>query len=788
MTPRVPIQLFVLAAMLLGASFAHGMGSLPPAEISGPVLYTEDALGESERVFTPNSDVTIGVVYTNTGGQGEERQLTVKVRDDGGQVVATLASGRTINLPDGQSRNFVFHWNTGELASFSQSGYQFTGRRFEVEVSDGVATERTGLYVDEFGVPDWIREVTWVELPWEELYEQEGSIEELRADIRTMLDRAADMGFDAHNTYFYNKGHRETHQTSTIQYFFPAGPHGDYHYTTPPHQITDRLNGDMSAGRDFVKWIIDYSRSKGMKSTAYIDPVGIYAPTAEGQALDPNAVAHEAAFNENWTMREADGDVRRCSFFETLDNVPALQALQDAFGLSDCQDLIAQTTPAGPSKYGPGDQDAGFDPAVIDADLNSDWSTDPSYHYHIVRQVRWIMEHYGFDVLAPDDTGRIIQGPGPAEYADWLHPNLVAPRLPENSYFGLDHSAPMLEHVNRHGVDHNRAMLDSWSNLFKHMRWQVKAGHPERIVYSSDYLVPQDVGWNTIHTAADMTNSDQNHLGKPSFARWAWRNWNASYKPARNDMRLASVPGVTIPVPPTVWRPDMLAGMMIATSWANGINIQYPLPKGAFFTPESEWQNEWRYKVNYPRMRQRLRELGIPVYSEQVGRELLYHTRLDDAPQFQSSDQIEYLGGWDRPPEPYTILYRLPAAHGEKARILHVLNWDRLVSDVILREEVPRTFHYRVKVPKGHQVKRILMISPDIFGGTLLGNNIRIDPNRDGTSTASEQQNYFTDITASGLWSMDGEFVKVKVPKVYASTTVYVEFESTLANNTINVN
>jgi hypothetical protein len=787
MTRRLVTRL-AMPLLLSFCQFAWAMGSLPPARVSGPVLYTENAGGERERVFTQQDTVSINLVYTNTGGQSAQRQLTVEIVDDQDQVVATLAANRGINLPDGESRNLRFNWNTGDLASFRQSGYNFVGRRFEVRVDDGVSRRSTGFYVDEFGVPRWLRDVTWVELPWEELYEEPGSIESLRDRVQTMLTRTADMGFDAHNTYFYNKGERETNQTSTIQYFFPTGPDGDYHYTTPPRQITNRLGGDMDAGRDFVKWMVDYSRDLGMKSTAYIDPVGIYAPTAEGQALDPHAVAHEQAFNENWTMRQADGSVRRCSFFETMQNLPVLGPIQDAFGLSQCHELIAQTTPAGPSKFGPGDDDAGFHPDVVDVDLDSDWSTDPSFHYHIVRQVRWIMENYGFDVLAPDDTGRIIQGLGPAEYADWLHPNLIAPRLPEHSFFGLDHSAPMMEHVQRHGVDHNRAMLDSWSNLFKHLRWQVKAGHPERIVYSSDYLVPSDVGWNTIYGAADMTNSDQNHLGKPSFARWAWRNWQASYKPARNDMRLASVPGVTIPVPPTVWRPDMLAGMMIATSWANGINIQYPLPEGAFFTPESEWKNEWRYKVNYPRMRQRLRELGIPVYSEQVGRELLYHTRLNDAPEYQSSDQIEYLGGWNRPAEPYTILYRLPASHGESARILHVLNWDRLVSDVILREEIPRTFRYRLKVPDGHRIKRVLMVSPDIFGGTLLGNNTKVDPDRDGNSTASEQQNYFTDITASDLWSHDGDFIKVKVPKVYASTTVYVEFESTLTHNTLTLN
>ncbi len=168
------------------------------------------------------------------------------------------------------------------------------------------------------------------------------------------------------------------------------------YYSTPPmYPSVKRGNfqelgiADMVTARQMIREISDIAHSRGMKVAVYLDPIGLYDPIHDfGCNLTPNL----DVYNVGWSERNETGDIKRLSFSEILSKNYAITA-----------------SPYGDSKIDSAENHSGFSPTTIDTDLNTgeNWN-DPTYHYHIVKQFRWLVKNYDFDIFFVDDTGRLI--------------------------------------------------------------------------------------------------------------------------------------------------------------------------------------------------------------------------------------------------------------------------------------------------------------------------------------------------------------------------------------------
>jgi hypothetical protein len=766
-------------------------------------LYTTNIDGTYERVFKFGTYFYIIGVIRNILDEPitiSKDKIIFKIVDEENQVVYEKCLNNDVLIQPYSYKTLKFRWNCPyELASWSEAGFRFVGKKFFARLIVENISREIGFYIDEFGIPRWLRNSIFFSPPSVSDNLPENLVKEF---YRTIAKRAKELGIDClHLARIHSFGYHEGNQPSTINYWFPASDSPYATYSTPKKTYLNIVNGDESSAQKLIKEIIDIIHKEGIRAKVYTDPVGMYAPDKKyWNWLNPFyiseflkqgyiAVAHQHSSDPGWVRFEKGKEglkIKRLDFFETK------------LGISDINYLAVETCHTGPSKLGmkeygnssiPGydpvnpDFDYGFYPEDILPDLNVSIKFDPSFHYEEVKQILWLSKNYRVDGISVDDTGRLIMGMGKAEYADDLWHNLICPALPSdpNNLYGVCYDevycSPLRELVN---ADKDSFTLNSYANMVKHMRWQVKYIDPNNFLISSDYLVPSDVGWKSIVASEDVSSTDHFDIWRSSFARWAYRTFQDGYRHLRTDLRRTLMPGLgSQSIIGLSNRPDLTLAIMIATSWSNNVNVEIGDPGNCRILSRDKayWTNTEKIVYNYLRMKKEISYLFM-----EEAQQMLYHKKLND-PIVKLPGEYEFLGGkikggnlnkysQEEVEEPYVILYTIPCEYGEKFRILHIMN-SRVISHISNNDLIPADYYFKIRIPKGEGIKSINLVSPDFYDGNL-------DPDRDGIADSSYSVNVTErrgDIQKEeNYWDIEGDYIKIKVPHVIAYSAVMIEF------------
>jgi len=569
--------------------------------------------------------------------------------------------------------------------------------------------------------------------------------------------------------------------------------------------------------RYLIKDLADKMDEKNLKVVGYMDPNGMYSPDDTywdiwNPAYD-HTVAHHHGNEEGWARfhGESSQNPERLDYLETLWGIPII---------SDIDKLAVEVCLSGNAKGGiEANNDAGFSYDTIEGDIdyynaNGLSDNDPSWHYEKVKQIHFIRKEYGFDIINADDTGRLVMKPGIAPYADDFWTNIMRPGCPtdpEALYKECDCS--FCETLrNQAGATEAGFALDSYANMIKHMRYQVKGadGLDDGVLMSGDYFAPSDVRWSekgtetywkSIVASEDAAVSDQFYVWKGSFARWAYNTFNLGYRVLRTDLNRSflEIPGLRFKPEGYIYRSDLQKALLMVTAWANRVHCDLNDSRdmegdgkiGSLFSSLEDDFANWRDTsssgiktiVNYIQMRNTTDQLypdtlPIPLFKEEESQKLLYHKRFADYAdmgevniegeyQFVEAEPCGEPACTSDDEEPYTILYSVPGEIGEKGRILHIMN-HHIISNCIMFEGIPHNYTFKIKIPNGHKVNSIYLVSPDFY-------NNQIDPDRDG----NPDPDFYADITNDfEKWSVEGNQLVVTVPCVITYTAVLTEFES----------
>lgn len=837
---------------IAGSAGAKDNYPLVGANINLINIYTTKTNGDYERVFKYEDDFKIIAVLRNNGtgighiGLGD---LNIEIKDlYAGDEITMLSNSEEYDIPAGKSLAINFTWSCSkEDATWVGSGFTFIGKKLEANATFGSQSKSYEFYIDAFGIPEWLRNVRFVEstnltIP---------HVDDLKNYHEGFSKRANNLGFNAAMIDLYNKyGYHESHQPSTINYWFPASTSPYTYYSTPRQCLVDLyLNQGYTEeqskeeARGLIKELVDVMHNHGVKVIGYIDPNGLYSPNSdwwkdgneyweeEEDEHGGATVAHHKDTEYGWCRRHDylinSDTIERLDYVETFLD---LAGQQD----SDVDKLALEVCPTGNSTEGWAWEDSGFEYSDIEADIDNFYNEhgdynnlsgeDPSWHYEQVKQMHFLAENYGFDIINVDDTGRGITKPGPAPYykedvwAFLLRPG--CPTDPETPYKTCDDNRYCQPRREAAVATKDGFALDSYANMLRHMRWQLKPSGEDNehgsALMSGDYFVPSDVTWDneegqktywkSITAVEDASVSDQFDVWESEFARWAYTNFNLGYRVLRTDLRrtFTFIHGLRPEFPRHDDRPALQKSLMLATAWANRVHcdlnderdVKEVFSQSLFSDLNNEDFEDWRDDlnddvtiiVNYLLMRKKLDEVypdnvPLPLFKEREAQELLYHQRFVnyyDMKDINQEGEFYYLygeicnpSGSDYASEPYTVLYSSPCEYGEKGRILHVMN-SRVISDAA-NNEVAADYMFKIKIPEGEDISNIYLVSPDLYNGY-------IDPDRDGNPTEYEQQNFISNIIdkKGELWSIvlenNHRYLKIKVPHVIAYTIVLIEF------------
>jgi len=780
--------------------------------------------GDLQRVFSHGEPFQLVVVIRNTGDEAlrfSPNALSLNLLDDSGEERGSLSLAADADdervVPPGRFAAIKFRAECSrEDVAWTSSGFMFAGRKLTAVAGLGSQIVECDLVVDEFGIPDWLRNVRFVEPPLSstDIRRITGKEDLSRSDLREsytdVADRCDFIGFNcvAFGDY-YAFGEFEANDPTGINHWFPASSTPYSFYNTPAEYLVDAAGGEDEA-RNLIAELVGILGARGLATRAYTDPNGLYSPDPNfwgpvAELLD-GTVAHHDSDQLGWARFGGD-EIRRLNYLESYISLPFFGSTP-----SPIRSLAVEVCPSGPSKTGPANADTGFAPSTIRKDLHTPPQNDPSFHYQEVKQALWIAEEYGFTGVCPDDTGRLIMAPGPAGVdldglLDWLDDPVLPDDLwtlilhaepPSNSLYGAC-ECDLCDNLREQAeADPNQYALDAYANMLKHMRWQVRDAQPRGFLMSGDYLVPTDVGWRSLPWCEDVSVSDQFNIWKPSFARWAYQTFNLAFRVLRTDLRRSLervIPGISQPET-AFGRSDLLLGVLVSTAWANRVHVDINDPRDVelFGVEPKDWSSTEKQVFRLIRMRRELDrmyesgEVSVPLYAEEASQKLLYHSRLED-PVVQLPGECTLVSAVSRgtgpcdteSDEPYAVLYSVPCEYGEQGRILHVMN-PRVISDCPL-SSVPQDFIYRIRVPDGEEVDRVILVSADLYRGG-------VDPDRDGTSTDDEKQLYVSDVTSqvgdplttNALWESDETQLTVRIPYVLSYTGVLVSFSEAVGS------
>jgi len=754
---------------------------LPPLTIlrefvfPNAIIYTTKE-SNYERLFTPSDTLEFHAIFLNPTNKSVSGMFDIVFAGPGDippmskRIILAAYSVADMNL----SMN-LSHATPGQYrAVLRQHCNNFTGRLAAVcEERNSNESRAYTFFVDEFGVPTWTRNMSMLNIAYPLMLSNEKGD---YSDYQTALSDAASYGFNTAYiaVEYYQYNWLGSHQQTTINYWIPSGTSPDTHYSSPPKVLVER-SGGLEQARNQIRNTVGMAQDRGLRVVGYMEPMFIYSPSSLGAECDgpldtcwdriipysccrhETHVAHQNASSPSY-VRFEDGAPRRVSFEE------------GRFGTtfsSSVGDIGVETS---------------FCPAESSTrveDANSIFTNDPDYPYHLAHEIRWLSENYNFDGLVLDDIGRahLKFEVVPSDLTDAS--SIIRAVRPSQTYYCNNPNVCC-------GGDVQEA-LDSISTTLLDSRRQLRANSGEKALIISEYEPPADSGWNSLYGSSDVYSSDQNFIPKASFARYAYTNWNASFKPMKTDMRRSLLSG-TLPVTNTPvmfypytqsQRPAWMRGVLTAIAWSNRVNMEVHYQNDLMNRADGSDQDTRFLFQHCHAMRNAASTSELPIFSTQVSQDLLYHSAL---PEFTSTGELLFCGTSDggacspqSPDEPYTVLYRLPGPQGEQARILHVINtrvlcpeertkpYGTCLDPILFNNDVPADYYFKVRIPEGYNISRVVLVSPDT---------------KTGLPESPRYTQYAYELPSVSLAGLrEGEYITIKLSgddRVTTYTVVYI--------------
>ncbi len=728
-----------------------------------PVIYTtKNATGEEqyERVFTPTDELQLHAVFMNSANRSFCANLNITLSGPTTKSFnSPIAIGRT---------NYTDLNLTIPLSGFPPGRYTVkieqncsglpTNESAECNRRNANETAEYAFFVDDFGVPAWTRDMRMLNIA-NPLMLSNGRGD--YSDYETALDDIRSYGFNTAYIVveYYQYNWLGANQLTTINSWIPSGNTSDYHYSNPPEAVV-KQSGGLEPARDQIRSIVSTAQQNyGLKVVGYVEPMFIYSPATLAAECDgpldtcwdhliPYSccrhelqVAHQNASSPSY-VRFENGAPRRVRFVER--NIG-----------SSLADIDVETSFCGDS------------PESATTNLDDNYSGDPDYSAHLAHEAGWLAKNYNFDGILFDDVGRADMSYGtPADNNDLT--SGIRATSPASTDYGATENGVC--------AGDPQKTLDTISGTLLAARKQMRASGDKAMIIS-DYVPAADAGWNSLYAASDVYNSDQFFLTKGAFARYAYTNWNASFKPMKTDMRRS-----LLGFPYTQsQRPAWMRGVLTAIAWSNRVNMEVHYQNDLMVQTDGSDQDTRFLFQHYNAMRDAASTPDLPIFSTQVSQDLLYHSALSE---FINTRELQYCGtdgqscAAEAQDEPYTVLYRLPGPQGEQARILHVINtrvicpeertkpYGTCLDPILFNNDVPADYYFKVRIPEGYNVSRVVLVSPD----TKLGETKRL-----------KYDDYFYDVPlGSPILSRENGYLKIQLTgnnKVITYTVVYIEFK-----------
>jgi len=599
---------------------------------------TVDSSNEPGRVFKSGGDVFIRLVLRNIGDSTVTGDLKLEIRDENDKLIneEDELPSEHISLAPGELKVHEDTWNSGKHAEWTDEeatgGFKFIGKKFRIGATFAGAASTFDFYVDEFGVDKSFRSLNYFVVPWEDVWAAVKKAKDGGTDVRQawkdewndVAQHAQSLGANVFDIgmHWYSYGYDESCieclgcivcdpaclplpccplNVKPLSYWFPADDGKNGYYSTPPMSGSVRRENfgelgisDPAVARQMIRDISDIAHSHGMKVAIYTDPMALYDPDhSRGCSLSANSHVNE----EGWTEGNERLSWCECDILDSLGDL----ATPDEYG------VVA--SPSGTSSTPRVEDHSAFSPSEIDKDLNEgeDWD-DPNYHYHIVKQFRWLVKNYDFDIFFVDDTGRLMSalgaGTGPGVDSDETckvgspFPEIDLgehPAEPSESCHGfydgeaskklkqrLETSLKSALGDDDFTIDESAFTLDVYANMLRHMRWQLKepiddADTRKRALFSSDYFVP----WKSLVASEDASSTDKfvsnmgaGEVDKGCHILWSEQTYDMGFKPMRPAHYLDPVNRICIGEICTPRDARVVAGW----TWAvRGINLfNYP--------------------------------------------------------------------------------------------------------------------------------------------------------------------------------------------------------------------
>ena len=741
-----------------------------------PVVYTTKNKGY-ERVFTPGDNLQLHVIFRDVKNQGSSGQFNITIS---GPITKSYTTSASLARRNSTDLNLSI-----PLSGFPAGRYTIKIAQDCVNLPEKESDECNrrntngstdyAFYVDELGVPPWSRDLRMLNIA--EPMRASMEADQLNQRYSSLLN---ELGYSGFNTAYvgveyYQYNWFGAHQP-VVRYWIPSGTSPDTHYSNPPGELAQQAGG-IEQARDDIRNLVGEAHGRNLKVIGYMEPMFIYSPESQDEQLTCEGpletcwyfifpyqccksgtdVAHQYATSPSY-VRFNDSNTPRRVYWEE-------------WKVGSLVNEIGVETSFCPAR------------ANLQVDTNGPFIGDSDYPYHLAHEAGWLSEHYGFDGVVLDDIGRAHLKYGSRSDLNDISSRIHAVPPSETYYCDTPYAC----------CGSDQQTLDSISIAVLETRRSFRGSSSDKTVIISDYASPADSGWDSLYGSSDVYSSDQYLLLKQSFAQYAYTNWNASFKPIKTDMR-RSLPDVQIPlfditIPITnilarQQRPAWLRGTLTAIAWSNrvGMEVTYNELKERC---DGSNQDTCLLFQHYHAMRDAASTPELPVFSTQVSQELLYHSLL---PESRNNGELLYCGtseGEECVPyqsstqfsaQPYTVLYRLPGPGGEKARVLHVINTRAFCAGEtdqagdcarpVDNWAVPSDYYFKVRIPEGYNVSRVVLVSPDT---------------KTGLPESPRYRQYTYGVPSASLAALrEGDYIKIKLSgddRVATYTAVYIGLE-----------
>ena len=131
-------------------------------------VYTTKLDDSYERVFKYGTDVNIIIVLRNNDlipAHINPKDIKLTIRDEYEKEFVLHNEGE-YDIQPGKFKAIKIPWRCSkEDATWVGSGFTFIGKKFEANATLGAQSKTYEFYIDEFGIPEWLGNVNFVEPP-----------------------------------------------------------------------------------------------------------------------------------------------------------------------------------------------------------------------------------------------------------------------------------------------------------------------------------------------------------------------------------------------------------------------------------------------------------------------------------------------------------------------------------------------------------------------------------------------------------------------------------------------